>query len=383
MPLGYDVRDRKLLVNEEEAKTVRHIMRRYIELGSVRVLIEELARDGRVTKIQQRASGPHKGGITFGRGTLFHLLKNRIYLGQVVHKGIAYPGEHRAIVAQELWDAVQQQLGERPTRRKRGSGNHPSLLIGLVRDGHGRKMSPSHAVKAPKRYRYYITHSGTGPSQPAWRVSGYDLEQIVLDRLVGFLTDSAAVNETISIGLNAAELQLSLASASKAAEVVVSGSSGEQRSKLLEYVAGIELHDDRVDIAIRLSAISPAEGDRTYTLTATTARIRRGHDVKLVVAAPPSENTGHDPKLVKMIADAHVTRQQVLGRPTFSMSHIAADLGRCRGDLADQMRLSYLAPDIVTAILEGRQPSTLNRKMLAAVALPLDWSEQRKMLGFA
>jgi site-specific DNA recombinase len=383
VPLGYDIQDRKLVVNDEEAETVRHIMRQYIELGSVRRLIDELARDGRITKVQQRASGPHKGGIAFGRGTLFHLLKNRIYRGEIVHKGTAYPGEHRAIVSQDLWDAVQQKLGEHTSRRKLGGGDHPSLLIGLIRDGYGRKMSPSHAVKGPKRYRYYITHSGTGPNQPAWRVSAHDLERIVIGRLVGFLNDAAAVNETISIGLNAAEFQTSLATAHTAAEVLVSGSSVEQRSTLLKFVARIDLHDDRVDIAIRVSAISAAEEDRTFTLTTTTTRIRRGHDVKLVVAAPSSESASCNPRLIKMIADAHVARQRVLDQPTRSMSQIAADLGRCRGDLADQMRLSYLAPDIVTAILEGRHPSTLNRKTLAATDLPLDWSEQRRMLGFA
>jgi len=382
VPLGYDVGDRKLLVNEEEAETVRHIMRRYIELGSVRMLIDELARNGRVTKVQQRASGPHKGGVAFGRGTLFHLLKNRIYRGQIVHKGTAYPGEHPAIVSQDLWHAVQQRLGEHTNRRKLGSGDQPSLLIGLVRDGHGRKMSPSHAVKGPKRYRYYITHSGTGPNRPAWRVSAHDLEQIVINRLAAFLSDPAAVSEVISVGLNAAELQLSLASASQEARALLSGFT-DQRSTLLEFVSSIELHDDRVDIAVRLSAISMAQNDRTHTLTKTTTRIRRGHDVKLVVAAPPSENTSHDHKLVKMIADAHLARQQVLDHPTRSMSQIAADLGRCRGDLADEMRLSFLAPDIVTAILEGRQPSTLNRKAVATMDLPLDWSEQRRVLGFA
>lgn len=382
VPLGYDVGDRKLLVNEEEAETVRHIMRRYIELGSVRMLIDELARNGRVTKVQQRASGPHKGGVAFGRGTLFHLLKNRIYRGEIVHKGTAYPGEHPAIVSQDLWHAVQQRLGEHTNRRKLGSGDQPSLLIGLVRDGHGRKMSPSHAVKGPKRYRYYITHSGTGPNRPAWRVSAHDLEQIVINRLAAFLSDPAAVSEVISVGLNAAELQLSLASASQEARALLSGFT-DQRSTLLEFVSSIELHDDRVDIAVRLSAISMAQNDRTHTLTKTTTRIRRGHDVKLVVAAPPSENTSHDHKLVKMIADAHLARQQVLDHPTRSMSQIAADLGRCRGDLADEMRLSFLAPDIVTAILEGRQPSTLNRKAVATMDLPLDWSEQRRVLGFA
>ena len=110
VPLGYDVKDRKLVVNETEAELVRHIMRRYLAVESVVELADELNRQGYRTKVQQRASGPHRGGCTFRRGTLYHLLSNRIYRGMIVHKGEAHAGEHEAIVPQELWDEVQRTL---------------------------------------------------------------------------------------------------------------------------------------------------------------------------------------------------------------------------------------------------------------------------------
>ena len=110
VPLGYEVIDRKLVAVPEEAERVRRIMRRYLEVRSVPALIGVLHREGIVTKVQQRTSGPHRGGVPFGRGSLFHLLKNPIYRGKIVHKDQVYEGEHEAIVDEELWDAVQAQL---------------------------------------------------------------------------------------------------------------------------------------------------------------------------------------------------------------------------------------------------------------------------------
>ena len=107
VPLGYKVKNRKLVVIPKEAEQVRHIMERYVALGTVPALQEELERDGYRTKVQKRSSGPHKGGCIYRRGTLYHLLSNRIYLGMTVHKGEAFSGEHEAIVDQELWDRVQ------------------------------------------------------------------------------------------------------------------------------------------------------------------------------------------------------------------------------------------------------------------------------------
>ena len=154
VPLGYEVKDRKLIANEPEAEQVRHIMQRYLVLGNVPALAEELNAEGYRTKVQRRASGPHKGGCIFRRGTLYHPLSNQIYRGMIVHKGKAYQGEHEAIVDEDLWDQVQVKLKENAcgsSRRKRHQ--HPSLLVGKVFDGEGRAMTPSHAQRGKKRYR--------------------------------------------------------------------------------------------------------------------------------------------------------------------------------------------------------------------------------------
>src|SRR6187551_1111333 len=190
VPLGYEVRDRKLVVIETEAEQVQHIMRRYLELGNVPALAAELDREGYRTKVQQRSSGPHKGGCIYRRGTLYHLLSNRIYRGFIVHKDKAYAGEHQLIVDEELWDAVQSRLaGNAAGSSRRLKHQHPSLLTGKVFDGEGRAMTPSHGTKRGRRYRYYVTRTDQLDGSRAWRVSAHDLEQLVCSKLAEKLTE--------------------------------------------------------------------------------------------------------------------------------------------------------------------------------------------------
>ncbi|MGZ5868625.1 MAG: recombinase family protein [Croceibacterium sp.] len=151
VPLGYEVVARKLVPLPEEAERVCNIMRRYLDIRSVPALIEVLRREGIVTKVQNRTSGPHKGGIPFRRGSLFYLLKNPVYRGKIVHKGQVYEGEHEPIVDKDLWDAVQAQLNEKAPSRKRPT-NDPQqpMLRGLLTDPQGRPMVPTcHQARPP------------------------------------------------------------------------------------------------------------------------------------------------------------------------------------------------------------------------------------------
>ena len=131
IPLGYEVKDRKLLINQEEADRVRLIFQQYLALGCVSKLRADLDQRGVRSKQRVLTSGREFGGCSLGRGALYHLLKNRIYRGEVVHKGTAYPGEHKAIVDEELWSAVQSRLADNRTTRRRSrveSGVHPRDL---------------------------------------------------------------------------------------------------------------------------------------------------------------------------------------------------------------------------------------------------------------
>ena len=382
VPLGYDVRDRRLIVNSAEAEMVRAIFGRYLELGSVRDVVTVLGMEGWRTKVQIRASGPHRGGVAFGRGGVLHLLSNRIYLGEIVHKGVSYPGEHEPIVPRGLWDAVQAKLATRDHAEDRAMRSRsPSLLVGLLYDGLGRRMSPSHANKQGKRYRYYITHDQqrVDRSQSTWRVPAHDLEQMVFDKLCGFLRDGGAIHSAIDPD-DGAEIESAVQRAGAAAVSLGEGIGASQRAVLQEIVERIDLHDEHVDIALRLSALAPGK-DTLHHLSFPVQRIRRGQVVKLIFPGSEPDTTNRDSRLVGLIAEAHAVRKTVLEQ-TGSLAQIAARLGKCRGSLADMIRISYLAPDIVTAIMEGRQPASLKRKTLMATSLSLDWSEQRRQLGF-
>src|SRR5271165_3864774 len=192
--LGYDVKERKLVVNEAEAATVRYIFRRYLELETVRALRDDLAAAGVVSKRRTAADGSPYGGQRFSRGALYLMLKNRIYRGEIVHKGKSFPGEHAAIVDEDLWRRVQSHLEENRMERRDGDKTlEPSLLAGIVFDASSEPMTPTHAVKRGTRYRYYISRRLiTGPaldSSRGQRVPASNLEALVISRLRALLAD--------------------------------------------------------------------------------------------------------------------------------------------------------------------------------------------------
>jgi site-specific DNA recombinase len=148
VPLGYDVKDRKLVINEPEAKSVRHIFTRFVDLGSATVLTRELRSEG----IR------NKRARIIDKGFLYRLLNNRIYIGEAVHKGTAYPGEHDAIISQGLWDRVHAIMEESPRSRAANTrAQTPALLKGLLFSASGAAMTPTHTKKGSKLYRYYVS----------------------------------------------------------------------------------------------------------------------------------------------------------------------------------------------------------------------------------
>lgn len=186
VPLGYDAKDKKLLVNKAEAGTVLDIYRRYLRLKSVRALQAELDAAGIRSKRRVRPDGTEYGNQRFSQGALYLLLQNRTYLGEATHKGHAYPGQHAAIVDKPLWDAVQVVLGENRVRRATGSNTKaPSLLTGLLFDEKGERLTPTWSVKKGTRYRYYVATSlvkgdGRMPSTRR-RIPAGNLENVVIE----------------------------------------------------------------------------------------------------------------------------------------------------------------------------------------------------------
>src|SRR6202163_4426312 len=183
-PLGYDVRDRKLLVNPAEAETVRGIFALYLELGCVRRLKEAVDRRGWTTKRCATSAGRMRGGRPISRGHLYRILSNPLYIGQIAHKGQLHPGQHAALIEGDAWAAAEAQLAANTAgHRRRAGASVPSLLAGLLVDSTGERLTPSHAVKKGRRYRYYIsraliTESGRECKQGS-PLPAHDLEQAV------------------------------------------------------------------------------------------------------------------------------------------------------------------------------------------------------------
>ena len=176
-PLGYDVKDRKLVVNPAEAKTVRIVFERFVEIGSATVLAKALRAEGKMTK----------RGSPIDKKYLYRMLNNSAYIGEAVHKGVSYPGEHKPIVDQSLWDKVRAILQESPRKRAaRTRAETPSLLKGLLFGPDGAAFSPTHTRKGDRLYRYYVSQTvlkyGAG-SCPVGRVPAGDIEAAVVDQL--------------------------------------------------------------------------------------------------------------------------------------------------------------------------------------------------------
>jgi site-specific DNA recombinase len=181
VPLSYDVNDRKLIINKAEAATVRMIFERFIKIGSATELVRKL-----------RAEGVRrKQGKLVDKGYVYKLLNNRVYVGEAVHKGLAYPGEHQAIIDRVLWDRVHTVLGESPRKRAANTrAQTPALLKGLIFGSTGRAMTPAHTRKGGKLYRYYVSTDvlkRDAESCPVRRVPAAEIEGAVIDQLRGLL----------------------------------------------------------------------------------------------------------------------------------------------------------------------------------------------------
>jgi site-specific DNA recombinase len=180
IPLGYINRDKKLVIVPEEAEQVRWMFRRYLELGSVGLLLEEMNRLGIRTRLQTLSDGQKRGGGAYGKGALVYLLRNRCYVGEILHRGQIHAGEHEPIVERETFEAVQASLAANAITRKACARASDFLLTGLLFDSAGNRMTPSHSRKKGVRYRYYVSQailqSRKGQAGEVFRVPAPEIE---------------------------------------------------------------------------------------------------------------------------------------------------------------------------------------------------------------
>jgi site-specific DNA recombinase len=389
VPLGYDVQDRKLMVNEAEAETVRHIFARYLVLGSVLALHGDLDQSAIRSKARVTRTGRRYGDQSFSRGALYLMLQNRTYRGEVCHSGKTFAGEHDSIVDAELFDSVQAQLERNRVARQSGvNTSDPSLLAGLLWDGEGRRMTPSHASKSTKRYRYYV--SQPGGSAPAWRVPAGDLEQLVLARIGALLRNGNALHG-IACDEDAVLVDALLLSAKRLARQLEDALPHDRRTILLTLVQRIIIRADVIELALSCDALlaltggAAKSGRDPFPITVPARLVRGAREVRIAVPPEHGGNFGRrDTALIKLVTKAHQARGALNAAGDVPFDQLARQQGYTRDYFAVLVRLSFLAPDITAAILDGRQPIALSRQRLARTPnLPFDWQVQRQLLGVA
>jgi site-specific DNA recombinase len=212
VPLGYEVKDRNLVLNPEEAQTVREIFRQYLKFGRVSALKHFLDEKGILSKARKSSAGVATGAKSYSRGALYHLLNNRIYVGEIAHRDNIYPGQHEAIIDRDTWDKVAALLAQNNQgNRLRGKSSSGSLLTGILFDTAGNRYTPTHAVKNGKRYRYYTSQAviqGRKSSTSLARIPAQEVERLVQSRILSLLSSPTELSSLLAAaGLRGAGLR--------------------------------------------------------------------------------------------------------------------------------------------------------------------------------
>ncbi len=281
-------------------------------------------------------------------------------------------------ISAELFDAVQAQLEANNADKASGKNwKAPSLLLRLLFDTHGRKMTAGHATKRKRRYRYYLTHRiGVVPNgPPVERIPAHDIEGIVRDRLVAFLQNRSALLDAYG----AENIETVTTLAQKAHEKLI-GTSTNTKAAFVDLIQRIDVRSDAVAITLNERS-SLGEALSPQTLITPAIKIRAGKQTKMVVQAAGASFTKIDRKLVTLLGEAIAVREMLADG--MSLNDAASAIGSGPAYTARKARIGWLAPDIVMAIIEGGQPASLTRRVLSqANNLPLDWNKQRQVLGF-
>ena len=341
VPLGYDASDSTLVINRGEAETVRRIFALYREFGCVRRVKDEADRLGLETQRRTTASGAERGGKAFSRGHIYRLLANPIYTGQIAHQGKLYPGQHPALIEAETWSAVRDRLAANAgSHLHRANAAEPSLLAGLLADAQGDRLTPSHAVKNGRRYRYYvftslISEAGTDRAQGR-RLAAREIEEAVIRILVDALSSPVRfLDRFATSGMTADQVRRMHARAARLAASL--GASSERRSAAIrELVDKVVVDEQTIMIGVRrdpllggsLSPTSDLPSDGVIGLSAAVTVKRRGVETRLVL---PEAHHHHpcrcDPALVKAIACGRAWFEELATGRARSLH----DLAECHG----------------------------------------------------
>ncbi len=400
VPLGYDVIDKMLVVNEKEAKTVRHIYTRYLALGCVRQLKEELDARGYISKVRA-VEGVHAGGRPFSRGALYTLLKNPIYIGKVTHQAKRYEGQHTALLETALWDKVQARLNEnRHKHHARKSVNDPSLLAGLLFDDNGHPLSPSHTRKQNRRYRYYVNQTVLQEREKdagsILRLPAKVIEALVVQQLLSLWKNTMQLLKLLNKKALSANKQASLLDRAQSLLIEWETFTPHQQiiylktifQKIIVCCEGVDLHisTDGMLACLNNATLTEDMPDKEVDIRVVTvpATLKRcGIETRFVV----NNDIDQGPHVisVKAIQDALLKalqwHQGLVSGAISSTADIAKREGTAQRYVARILKLAFLAPDIMEAIIIGNIPIDCTLARLRK-GFPMEWDLQRKVLGF-
>jgi DNA invertase Pin-like site-specific DNA recombinase len=406
IPLGYDLRERQLLINSEEADLVRLIYRLYLDLKCVHRLKRELDRRGMVSKVRVSQSGLRTGGKPFFRGALYCLLKNRLYRGEVAHRGMIYDGQHEAIVPLEVWEAVQALLSANNQAKRTGVyAKDPSLLAGLLYDDRGHRLTPIHTIRRGIRYRYYVSqavlHQQPEQQGRVCRLPAHDIEQHITRQLEQWLANGQVLLEQLALPADDATIHARLLAGAKAWKDLWTRAPAHLRAFLLAALRRITVEEATIQLAVSRSGVravllrgkdnpvtmlkrtkSQEDHDDMIPLSMNVTLKRCARGIRLIVPgeAAAARTSQPNPTLITAVARAHVWHERLRSGETTSLRAIAREHGVSEGYVGRILRCVFLAPDLVEMILHGRQPPALTLARLLH-NLPLDWTEQRQVLG--
>jgi DNA invertase Pin-like site-specific DNA recombinase len=384
-PLGYVAHERALKMDEPRAQRLREIYRLYLELGCVRRLKLEL--DSRGWKTPEREGKRPGGGRPFTRGHLYRLLANPVYIGRISHKGEVHPGQHQGIVDEAVWHAVQVQLARNAqTYSGRSDAAEPSLLAGLLFDAAGHRLQPTHAKKGGKRYRYYYRRDELSESEAksVLRIPAPELEKAVLSELTRFLRDEQRVLAAVP-RLSAGETKGVLEAAAANARLLATGSAVDRIEGVKKVLARVTVGESSLVIGVLEAALcnkEPTHESRIHAITVPVRLKRRGLAMRLIVGEQTHEVAAPDRGLVALLTKANRWFEALRSGDHDSILSIAQEHRQASRDVTRTVYLAFLAPDIVERISRGEQPIGLGvRRLMAISPLPMDWAEQRRMLG--
>ena len=396
VPMGDDVNDKTLIVNPVEAEAIRTIFAECLAAGSVRKLSDRLGALGIVSKRRTDRYGCTTGGTSFSRGALYNILRNPIYIGQTRHKDELHDGLHKAIIDNATWQRVQKLLANHGGKKIAMSRRSTRFLPdGLLFDSVGRPMRTTYAIKSrrwggteqSRRYWYYTSKPfGSDDQCRIERLPAGEVERLVLCGLKNHQDDQLWLTRQIR---SAVDLDPpSITNILQAADSLRDQIADEGEHPVAQYLNGLV---DRIDLSKGQFCVRLVLGTLLSTEKAKLPihaafevpfQKRQTGRARPIIIVPP-EAPQLDQDLINLVADARRWGGELLEDKSDTIRQIEDREGLRSGLVSRILPLAWLAPDISTAILEGRQPQHLTAKKLRSLPeLPLDWQEQRKILGF-